>query len=101
MAKNRVVQHRPSEKSKTKEISDLKKEIHQLRRRNSKLQKYHQKLLDIAGAPVEDDEAPVENLAQEPTSGCPECGSHKITQILLPTGTTLRGCKDCGWKKKV
>lgn len=100
MAKNRIVQHRTTEKSKTKEIAELKKENHNLRRRVAKLQKYLQKALETSNATVPDPETPIAETLGPDTSKCPQCGGHKLVQIPLPSGNTLRGCKTCDWKKK-
>lgn len=99
MAKNRTVQHRPTEKSKIKEIAELKKENHGLRRRVAKLQKYLQKALETSNAVIPDPETPTETLGPD-QSKCPQCGGHNLVQIPLPGGSVLRGCKTCGWKKK-
>ena len=103
----RQTQHRPSTDVKTanKLLSDLKRENQALKRKVAKLQKFLQKAVESKGVEAEEPETEVKEslggpqMVETKATGCPNCGSDDITQIILPTGV-LAACR-CGWRKKV
>jgi hypothetical protein len=101
MSNNRghSIQHKATEESKTKLIAELKKENHQLQRKVAKLQKYLQKALD-SSAFVKEEEVTDEPQTPVNTNGCPNCGSSLVSSLKLPSGATIRACKNCTWRNK-
>jgi hypothetical protein len=109
MAKaNRQVQHRPErESARGKELAAARKEIRQLKRLVSRLQKTIRKLEDERGIEVTLEESspeptiadtetktlPVEVAAEDPK--CGKCGSTDLTKFVTPGGKTLIACRSC------
>lgn len=90
------------DRSKNKEISELKRENHTLKRQLSRLQKQVTKLLDVRGEPDYDE--PTNEPANFAGSSifvpvCEACGSQQLARIDLPIGALVI-CKDCKHRKK-
>jgi formate dehydrogenase maturation protein FdhE len=103
MSKNagRSVQHKQTEESKNKIIAELKKENHTLQRKVAKLQKYLQKALDSSTF-VKEDKEDIQEASSVPENvdGCPVCGSNEIASLKVPSGSVIKMCKNCTWRKK-
>src|SRR5574338_1163694 len=102
MKLHRESQKKPErERSQTKEISELKRENHKLKRELSRLRKQVIYLLDVHGPDGDEpqDERP-NNLAgtKESMQVCESCGSNQLATVDLPIGT-LVVCKDCKHRK--
>jgi hypothetical protein len=82
------------ERVKNKQVSDLRRENHQLKRKISKLQSRLAQVVDTVSG-VEVDAEPEPLVIPEPI-GCPQCGGN-LTHVSLPFGTLI-GCK-CGFRK--
>ena len=85
--------HRPKrEEAKTKEVVDLKRENHQLKRAVKRLEKEIRKRAEV-------EEEVAEPEASEAWEDCPEC---KGPVKLLTVGpVTLKVCHQCKWRTKV
>jgi formylmethanofuran dehydrogenase subunit E len=85
--------HRPKrEEAKTREVVDLKRENHQLKRAVKRLEKEIRKR-----AEVEEEVAEPEPLA--PQEVCPECESN--LKLITVGPVTLKVCHQCKWRTKV
>jgi hypothetical protein len=102
MTKGRQVQHRAErEVIKGQELTAARKEVRQLKRLVSRLQKTIRKLEDQRGAPVEIESEEV--VVIEPTAltvgqdqnKCSKCGSEDLTRFTTPGGKTLVACRTC------
>lgn len=89
-------------RSKNKEIAELKRENHRIKRELARLRKQVIYLLDVRGEPDGEESSDERtNLAGSKTSMpvCGECGSNQLATIDLPNGT-LVVCKDCKHRRK-
>lgn len=99
----RQIQHRPErEGAKGRELSEAKKEIKQLKRQVSRLQKLLQKAEEIRGVPIEEEEEDfkVRSEAIKPIEEqCGKCGAASWVSFTTPSGKTFKACKVCKGKK--
>lgn len=104
MKLRRESQKKPErERSQNKEISELKRENHTLKRQLGRLRKQVTYLLDVQGGGTDSDEPSDERSLGGTKSGslpvCDSCGSNQLATVDLPIGT-LVVCKDCKHRKK-
>jgi septal ring factor EnvC (AmiA/AmiB activator) len=98
VAKHRVTPHRAKTKEgpSKKELAELQRENHRLRREVARLQKYIDKLVATRDRQeAEEAEAPV--LLDTKAFQCPNCHSEKIKMVQLGH-RALRVCIDCAWR---
>jgi hypothetical protein len=91
-------QHKPEseEKKKNKLLSELKKQVQQLKRKNGRLQKAVNQRIHFQESAEDNDPVPLEIPASGPK--CSACGASNITSLVLPSGKTLNVCKECKHK---
>jgi hypothetical protein len=91
--------HRPQREtsSSNKELAEVKRENHKLKRQIARLQKYVTKLMEQGPASVVPDEGPVQPL--ENSIDCQTCGK-PLTIVSFGT-KVLKACKACGWRQVV
>ena len=85
--------HRPSrDTQKAQELTDLKRENHQLRRRVARLQKQveHLELLSPEEAEAREDLPAAPEVLR-----CESCGSSQFLSFTTPSGKTISGCRSC------
>ncbi len=102
----RQAQHRPErEKAKGRELSEARKEIKQLKRQVSRLQKTIRKMEDERGVTAEIEEASPDPTPADPKAVVLEsekrdqdtcgCGANVWVTFTTPGGKVLRSCKNC------
>jgi formamidopyrimidine-DNA glycosylase len=99
MPKQQATQHRPKrEDQRAKEVSDLKRENHELKRAVKRLQKEVTKRVsveeDVAEQGLQEQAEMVVNK-----HGCPDCGT-TVRELVL-AGKQFHICPDCKWRAKV
>lgn len=100
---NRVTQHKPTRESEAKEKAELKRENRALRKQLTRLRRQIQRLVEtqhLAEAEVVPESAAVQEGASKHGGGCPECGSYNLAAVRIPSGATLKACKDCKHRYK-
>lgn len=102
--KNRRIEGRKApeqERSKNKEIAELKRENHKLKRELSRLRKQVGYLLDVQDNWSGPEESPaVSNTGgRGSTPSCDSCGGPNLVTLDLPIGA-LVVCRDCKHKKR-
>ncbi len=93
----KTVQHKEKrDKANAKELADLKKQNHSLKRTVARLNKQINKLMDSNSGPEAEDE-----MTTTAISGpvCPACASTDIRTLKL-SNFTLTVCKSCDFKIK-
>lgn len=103
--KTRRIEGRKSperERSKNKEIAELKRENHKLKRELSRLRKQVGHLLDVQDSWSGPEEPTDVNHTGGSGSGpsCDSCGGANLVTIDLPMGS-LVVCKDCKHRRKL
>ena len=94
--RQKTVQHRaPREGRDQKELQDLRRENHRLKKNVKKLQKTSTKLLDqVQLSPEVDDEDHVPATFL-PVPRCSKCNGSDLTQTKIYGGKTLVVCNGC------
>lgn len=107
MQQFRQTQHRSVEKDNSgKELSDLKRQVKLLERKNKRLMKELSKAVDVRhGFEAEEDEMPEAEAPSQPTkhANCPKC-TQGLRELHLdtPGGTKhFVVCGDCGYRSVV
>jgi uncharacterized protein YlxW (UPF0749 family) len=101
MSKQRQQQHREEaeDKKKSRQLTDLRQENQQLRKKVSRLQKTLGKTLDSMYDCDDDVELESPNFTLEAMkTSCPECKAKGLAEVKLPHGI-LKVCKSCGHRK--
>ena len=100
---NRVTQHKPTRESEAKERADLKRENRALRKQLTRLRRQIQRIVEthqIAEQEAVPESAAVQEGAPKNGTACPSCGSYNLAAVKIPSGATLKACKDCKHRYK-
>lgn len=97
--RNRITPHKPQrDEVKTKEVVELKRENHQLKRKVKRLEKEISKRIEVEEDVAEDALSEQEVIAIR-SMECPSCGEGPVVQLSLGP-STFSVCKACKWRKK-
>ncbi len=89
------------ERTKAKQVGELRQEIRQLKRTISRLQKQLDKRMTDPQPLEESPEVttfagpPVEIVVEVDPNACQNCGSLNLSSFKTPGGKILVGCRDC------
>jgi DNA-directed RNA polymerase subunit RPC12/RpoP len=91
---HRITPHRPPKDESRKQLADIKRENHQLKRALARAEKQVTRLVENSALVVEPESiSPMDSGGVE----CPSCKGFLTTVTIGPK--TLVACKNCGFRK--